>query len=198
MSDPSTRIYTTAEANPAVLDDQTIAVLGYGNQGRAQALNLRDSGVSVIIGNRDDDYRSRARSDGFETFDIPEALAKADLAMLLLPDEIMPTLFSQQIAPHLKPGSALSFASGYTIAFNEITPPPDVDILLIAPRMIGVGVRERFLTREGFYCLIGVHQDATGKAQDRLLALTLGIGGLHHPAIDVTFKQEATLDLFNE
>lgn len=165
---------------------------------RAQALNLRDSAVSVIVGNRADDYRARARSDGFETFDIPQAVARADLVMLLLPDEIMPTMFREQIIPHLRPGSALSFASGYTIAFDEITPPPDVDVLLIAPRMIGVGVRERFLSGEGFYCLVGVHQDATGHALDRLLALTLGIGGLHRSAIEVTFKQEAILDLFNE
>ncbi|MCJ7622911.1 MAG: hypothetical protein MUO76_05375 [Anaerolineaceae bacterium] len=198
MSDPSTRIYQASEASLAVIEVCTVAVLGYGNQGRAQALNLRDSGVRVIIGNRDDGYRSRAQGDGFETFDIPEALARADLILLLLPDEIMPAMFREQIRPHLRPGSALSFASGYTIAFDKITPPPGVDVLLIAPRMIGVGVRERFLSGEGFYCLVGVHQDATGHALERLLALTLGIGGLHRPAIEVTFKQEAILDLFNE
>jgi ketol-acid reductoisomerase len=198
MSDPSTRIYQAAEASLAVIEECTVAVIGYGNQGRAQALNMRDNGLRVIIGNRSDDYRARARSDGFKTFDISEAVAKADLVMMLLPDEIMPTIFREGIMPYLRPGSGISFASGYTIAFDEITPPPDVDVLLIAPRMIGVGVRERFLSGEGFYCLVGVYQDASGHALERLLALTLAIGGLQRLAIEVTFKQEAILDLFNE
>jgi len=198
MEPPRTRIFTSDAASLEPLNDATIAVIGYGNQGRAQALNLRDSGMQVIVGNRNDEYQKTALKDGFEVFDIRNAVAEAEFVLLLIPDEILPSVFKAKIKPHLKTNSALVFASGYSIAFNQITPPQDVDLLLVAPRMIGVGVRERYLTREGFYCLVGVHQDSSGKALDRTLALTLAISRLQKPAIEVTFKEEAILDLFNE
>jgi ketol-acid reductoisomerase len=154
--------------------------------------------MSIIIGNRSDKYSQKAQADGFEVFDIPNAVAKAGIVLLLLPDETLPSIFEGDIKPYLKPNGALVFASGYSIAFNQINAPKDIDILLIAPRMIGVGVRERYLTREGFFCLVGVHQDHSASAWDRTLALTLAISGLHKPAIEVTFKEEAILDLFNE
>jgi ketol-acid reductoisomerase len=175
-----------------------IAVIGYGNQGRAQALNLRDSGANLIIGNLQDEYGKRAKKDGFEVYDISIAVAQAEIVMLLIPDEVLPGVFEKQIQPHLKPNSALVFASGYCVAFGQIDLPNNVDVVLLAPRMIGVGVRERYLTEEGFYCMVGVQQDASGTAMERLLALAWGIGGLAKPAIEVTFKQEAILDLFNE
>jgi ketol-acid reductoisomerase len=178
--------------------DKTVAILGYGNQGRAQALNLRDNGVNVIVGNRDDGYKKRASSDGFKTLDIAGAVAMADYVMLLLPDEVLGEIFTKQVKPHLRRDVALVFASGYNIAFDLVEIPMYLDVLMIAPRMIGVGVRERFLTGEGFFCFIGVHQDASGFAEDKLLALTYGIGGLIKPAVRVTCKQEAILDLFNE
>ncbi len=198
MKNRDTRIFTRDLASLKPLDSAIIAIIGYGNQGRAQALNLRDSGVNTIIGNRVDSYQETARSDGFEVFDIPTAVRNADIVILLIPDEILPSVFEDDIRSHLKPDSTLVFASGYSIAFNQIKIPRDVDFLLIAPRMIGVGVRERYLTKEGFYCLVGVHQDHSGSAWDRTLALTLAISGLYKPAIEVTFKEEAILDLFNE
>jgi ketol-acid reductoisomerase len=194
----ATRIFWADSANPATLANSQVAVIGYGNQGRAQALNLRDSGIAVIIGNREDAFQACAQADGFQVFDIGSAARQADILFLLLPDEDLPGVYQREIAPALQPGKALVFASGYNIAFKLIPVHPQVDHLLIAPRMIGVGVRERYLTGEGFYCLVGVHQDASGRAWERLLALTLGVSGLHKPAIEVTFKQEAILDLFNE
>lgn len=193
-----TRIFRSDHKYKDLLTDKQVAVLGYGNQGRAQALNLRDNGVHVIVGNRDDSYHEVARKDGFETVTIPEAVSRADCILILIPDEILPDVYKLQIQPNLQQGAIISFASGYTIAFNLIEVPNSVDVIMIAPRMIGVGVRERFLSGEGFFCLVAVHQDATGAAEERLLALTDGVGGLIKPAIEVTFKQEVVLDLFNE
>jgi ketol-acid reductoisomerase len=198
MTDTSTRIFHLDSANPELLRGNTVAVIGYGNQGRAQALNLRDSGLRVLIGNRHDSYARQAEQDNFPVMSPAEAVAQAQFSLLLLPDEVLPKVFKEQIAPHLQAGSALVFASGYAVAFEQINLPAEVDVLLLAPRMIGVGVRERYLTGQGFYCLVGVHQDASGQAQARLLALTWAISKLQKPAIEVSFKQEAILDLFNE
>lgn len=193
-----TKIFYPDSANPDILQGRQIAVIGYGNQGRAQALNLRDNGVTVVIGNNEDNYAVQAGEDGFSVYEISKAVALADIVMLLIPDETLPDVFEKQIKPKLKPNSALVFASGYNVAFDQIQFPDDVDVILLAPRMIGVGIRERFLSKQGFYCLIGIEQDASGMAEQLLLALTWGIGGLSKPAIGVTFKQEAILDLFNE
>ena len=198
MKTRHSRIFTKDSVDPEAIRDYTIGVIGYGNQGRAQALNLRDSGLKVIIGNQEDEYQDRAREDGFEVFDISTAAESSDILFLLLPDESLPSVFTTDIGPNLRSNTALVFASGYSIAFDQIDPPADVDILLIAPRMIGVGVRERYLNREGFYCLVGVHQDYSNAALDRTLALTQAISGLHKPAIEVSFREEAILDLFNE
>jgi ketol-acid reductoisomerase len=175
-----------------------VAVIGYGNQGRAQALNLRDSGLQVIVGNRGDAYRRRAQADGFPVLNIAEATAKADICLLLIPDEELSTVYENTVRSALSAGGMLVFASGYGIGFGEIEAPTHVDVALLAPRMIGVGVREKFLTGEGFYCLVGIHHDASGEAWKRLLGLTVGISGLYKPAIEVSFHQEAVLDLFNE
>jgi ketol-acid reductoisomerase len=173
-------------------------VIGYGNQGRAQALNLRNSGLNIVVGNRRDDYRGRAQADGFTVMDIPAAVAQSDICLLLIPDEELSTVYRIAIRPALSTGDMLVFASGYGVGFGEIEPPPDADVALLAPRMVGVGVRETYLTGEGFYCLVGVHQDASGLAWKRLLGLCAGISGLYKPAIEVSFHQEAVLDLFNE
>jgi len=198
MSDNHAKIYNLNTIDNSIMSQKAIAVIGYGNQGRAQAMNLRDNQFNVLIGNQGDSYRQLAISDGFETLDIPSAVTQADVIMLLIPDEIMPGVFQKQIKPYLKNKSALVFASGYNIAFNQIDLPDNIDILLLAPRMIGVGVRERFLSGEGFYCFVNVHQDISGEALKILLALTRGIAGISKSAIEVTFKQEAVLDLFNE
>ena len=194
----STTVYHEQDGSVNILDGEIIAVIGYGNQGRAQALNMRDSGLKVIIGNRDDEYKVRAQNDGFETYSISDAVKKARISFLLIPDEIMNNLFEKEIREHLSPDDALVFASGYNIAFNLLEPPHNVDVLMIAPRMIGVGVRETFLRGEGYFSFVHVHQDVSGKAREILLALAKGVGTLKKGAIDVTMKEEAVLDLFNE
>ena len=138
-------IFHEEDGNLSILNDKTIAIIGYGNQGRAQALNLRDSGLNIIVGNIEDDYRNFALKDNFSVFAIKEATEKSDIIFLLLPDEIMNNIFENDIKPNLKPKSTIVFASGYNIGFNLLKPPADVDVILIAPRMIGVGVRENFL-----------------------------------------------------
>jgi len=191
-------IFHEEDGNLSILKDKTICIVGYGNQGRAQALNLRDSGLKVIVGNVEDKYKNIALKDNFLVFPIKEATEKADIIFLLLPDEIMNDVFKKDIKPNMKPKSALIFASGYNIGFNLIIPPENVDVLLIAPKMIGIGVRENFLKNEGFFSFIAIEQDASGQANDILLSLAKGIGSLKKGAIMLTFKQEAVLDLFNE
>jgi len=191
-------IFHEEDGDLSFLKNKTISIIGYGNQGRAQALNLKDSGLSVIVGNIEDKYKKIALNDEFSVYPINKATEKSDIIFLLIPDEIMNDIFEKEIRPNLKSKSTLVFASGYNIGFNLLEPPENVDVLLIAPRMIGVGVRENFLKNEGFFSFIAIEQDASGQAQDILLALSKGIGTLKKGAIMLTFKQEAELDLFNE
>src|SRR5262249_43268206 len=166
-----TTIYHDEDADLGALADERIAVIGYGNQGRSQALNLRDSGLDVIVGNIGDAARARAEREGFAAFDIPKAVAAAQIAMLLIPDEIMPEVYERDVAPGLADGAAVCFASGYNVGFGHVVPKPTVDVLLLAPRMIGPGVRDTYVSGKGFPSFVGVHQDATGRARARLLAL---------------------------
>lgn len=175
-----------------------ISIIGYGNQGCAQALNLRDSGLNVRIGNIEDEYKKLALKDGFSVYPVKEAVANSDIIFILIPDEVMKTIFEEDICAHLKPNSSIVFASGYSIGFNLISPPNNVDVMLLAPRMIGVGVRENFLNGNSFFSFIGIEQNYTGTAREILLALAKGIGTLKKGAIMLSFKQEAELDLFNE
>jgi ketol-acid reductoisomerase len=191
-------IYHDEHADLGLLQNQLIAVIGYGNQGRAQALNLRDSGLQVIIGNRADEYAAIAEGDGFSPRPIRLAAQEADVLLLLVPDEILPPLFDSEIAPHLGEGKALVFASGFNIAFGFIAPPPRVDVALLAPRMIGAGVRDLYLSGKGFPAFIGVAQDHSGQARDLALALAKGIGSTRAGVVEVSFAQEAELDLFTE
>jgi ketol-acid reductoisomerase len=195
---PTTTVYHDEDADLGVLADATIAVIGYGNQGRSQALNLRDSGLRVIVGNIGDAARERAREEGFDAFDVADAAARADVAMLLVPDEVMPEVWTRDVEPKLRPGTCVSFASGYTVAFGLIAPPARFDVILIAPRMIGPGVRDRFVEGKGFPSFVGVHQDASGRAKARMLALARGIGSTRAGCLELTFAQEAHLDLFTE
>ena len=194
-----TPIYFDEDTDLGFLEEP-IAVIGYGNQGRAQALNLKDSGFEVIIGNRRDDYWDLAKADGFQVFETKVAAEKANLILLLIPDEIQPSIFEEQIKPVLTKDKTLCFASGYNITFETISVPSDIDTILVAPRMIGRGVRESYLNGKGFYSFIGVHNDASGKAKDIALAIAKGIGSTKPggAVLEVTFRQEAELDLFNE
>jgi len=192
------RIYRDEDADLSILQGKQIAVIGYGNQGRAQALNLRDSGLQVLIGNRADEYADQARADGFSVLPIAEAAARGDVVMLLIPDEVAPEVLVRDVAPGLAPGKALVFASGYNVAFGFIQPPPGVDVVLVAPRMIGAGVRDLYVAGRGFPSFVGVAQDATGRARDVALALAKGIGSTRAGVVEVTFAQEAELDLFTE
>lgn len=193
-----TRVYHDSDATLKPLADKVLAVIGYGNQGRAQALNLRDSGMAVVVGNRDDDHAEIARADGFDPVAVAEATTRADVVLLLVPDEVAPEVFEQSIAPHLAPGKALDFASGYNIAFGQISVRSDVDVVLVAPRMIGAGVRDLYLDGRGFPCFLGIEQDASGEAQSIALALAKGIGATRLGVVEVTCAQEAELDLFTE
>jgi ketol-acid reductoisomerase len=192
------RIYHDEHADLRELADQTLAVVGYGNQGRSQALNLRDSGLPVLVGNVEDASRARARADGFETFDIRDACERATGMLMLVPDEVMPGVYAEQVAPALRPGKFLDFASGYNVAFRRIEPPPDVDVVLVAPRMIGPGVRDAFVSGAGFPSFVGVHHDASGRAHPRMLALARGLGSTRAGCIEMSFLDEACLDLFTE
>ena len=192
------RMYFDEDADLRHTEGRTVCIVGYGNQGRSQALNLRDNGLRVIVGSRRDSSYEAAREDGFDVFPVAEAVTKAEIVFFLVPDEVMPDVFERDIAPGLRRDDMLVFASGYNIAFDLITPPADIDVVMIAPRMIGSGVRETFVSGEGFPSLIAVHQDATNLAQERTLALCKGIGSTRMGVIESSFLEEATVDLFAE
>ncbi|OGO50632.1 MAG: hypothetical protein A2148_00730 [Chloroflexi bacterium RBG_16_68_14] len=199
---PPLRAFTAGDGDLRHLAGRTIGFVGYGNQGRAQALNLRDSGVSdILVGTLQDDTWSQAEADGFPVRPIAEAAQAADVLLLLIPDEELPETFRGQIAPHLRPNDALVFASGYNLAFDGLTPPPDVDVLLLAPRMIGRQLRELYQEGKGFYSYLSVEQDASGRAWPTLLALAEGIGTLSASGgggFQLSARDEAVLDLFHE
>jgi ketol-acid reductoisomerase len=190
--------YREQDVDPSGLDGLTVAVVGYGNVGRPLALNLRDSGVKVRVGSIADGSRAKAESDGFEADDIATAVAMADLTLVLVPDQVVDDCFAEEIRPSLRPGSALCFASGYALAFDLIDPPADVDVLLFAPRMVGASVREAYVRGDGFLSYLSVEQDASGKALSRLLGLAHAAGSLRLGALELSARQEATLDLLVE
>jgi ketol-acid reductoisomerase len=192
------KIYYDQDTDLGFLRDKTIGVIGYGNQGRAQALNLRDSGLRVIVGVRADETRQQAIADGQDVFPIQEAATQAQVLLLLIPDEVMPVVFEKEVLPGLSPHDAICFASGYNIAFSMIEPPDDIDVIMVAPRMIGAGVRQRYLEGKGFPSFIGVHQDATGNALNAVLAIARGIGSTRSGVMLLSFAEEAELDLFTE
>jgi ketol-acid reductoisomerase len=193
------RLFTMKDAIPGALAGERVAVLGYGNLGRAFALNLRDSGVSpLVIGNIEDDYAVLARKEGFTVLPIGEAVASSDVTFVLLPDEVIPELFATEIASHAMPGSAVIFASGYALAYGLIEPPAGIDVLLLAPRMGGEIARERFLAGRGFFAYVSVEQDPSTKAWKRLLGIAEAVGVLRGGALELSARVEADLDLFIE
>jgi len=200
------KIYYDKDADISILDGKTIAVIGYGNQGRSQALNIRDTvrdanlNTKVIIGNIEDEYREKAQRDNFEVFRIPEACQKADIILILIPDEVIPSVFREQIKPHLQRGKVICFASGFNVAYHLIEPPEGVDVILVAPRMGGKEVRELYEKGKGFPSLIAVEKDFSGNAKKVALAIAKAIGSTKGDSIvvEVTFEQEAFTDLLSE
>src|SRR5947209_7609534 len=195
----STLIYYDADADLSIVQTKRLAFIGYGNQGAAQAKNLRDSGVpEIVIGNREDEYREAASADGFQVMSIAEAAAWGDVVFLLIPDEEQPAVFREHIAPPLRQGSTLVVASGYNIAFELFDLPELVDVVMVAPRMIGAGVRERYLRGEPYPCFVSVEQDVSGNALSLALSIARGIGATRGGAIQSSAREEAALDLFSE
>jgi len=194
-----TKIYYDADADTDLLQDRRIGIIGYGNQGRAQALNMRDSGIfNILIGTAKDVTFERAKNDGFEILEISEVARQADILFMLVPDEIMPRIYLEQIEPYLHSGDLLNFASGYNITFSQIVPPDDVDVIMVAPRMIGDGVRNLFLQGKGYPAFMAVEQDASGTARAVALALAKAMGATKKGTIEVTFRDETMLDLLAE
>lgn len=199
QNNSSLGFFTSKDAEPHALDGERVAVLGYGHLGRALTLNLRDSGVSpVLVGNIEDEYAEQARTDGFTVLPIAEAAAASDVMLVLLPDEVIPESFAVDIAPNLAPGAAIIFASGYNLAYDLIEPPPEVDVLLLAPRMGGELARERFLEERGFFAYVSVEQEASGRAWKRLLGIAHAVGVLQMGALELDARREADLDLLVE
>ena len=192
------KMYTANDGDLAHLQGKSVSVIGYGNQGRPWAKNLRDSGVEVVVGSVRDDSFTQAIADGFDTRDIASAVRAADYHLLLVPDEIMPDLFETEVRPHLGAGDAIVVASGYNITYKLLNYPRDVDVLMIAPRMIGTGVRATYLDGTGFPSLVAVHHDATGSARQVMLALSNAVGTLNRGAFESSCDEETLCDLFNE
>jgi len=195
----TTPIYYDKDADLSIIQTKRLEIIGYGNQGAAQAQNLRDSGVSeILIGNRDDAYKDAAIADGFQVVSIPEAAAWGDVVFLLIPDEDQPLVFREQIVPHLRVGTTVVVASGYNVAFQLFDLPTSIDVIMVAPRMIGAGVRERYLRGEPYPCFVSVERDISGSAFKLALSIALGIGATRGGAILSSAREEAALDLFSE
>jgi ketol-acid reductoisomerase len=192
------RVFYDQDATIEPLQGKTVGVIGYGNQGRSQALNLRDSGVTVVVGNLDDKYAENARQDQFQVLAIAEAVKTADIVMVLIPDEVQPEVYETCIGPQLREGATLSFASGYNIHFGLIKPPAGTDVIMMAPRTIGREVRESFVRGSGVNADVDVWQDASGNAWSVTLALAKAIGCTRVGAFHTSFAVETELDLFSE
>ncbi|HCF05900.1 MAG: ketol-acid reductoisomerase [Desulfomicrobiaceae bacterium] len=193
------KIYYEKDADLHILQDKTVAIIGYGSQGHAHAQNLRDSGVRVVIGQRPGGANwALAREHGFEPVSAAEAAAQADLIMILVQDQYQPQVYQQEILPGLTAGKTLLFGHGFNIHYHQIVPPADVDVAMIAPKGPGHLVRREFEKGGGVPCLVAVHQDATGQALPKALAYAAGIGGARSGVIETTFAEETETDLFGE
>lgn len=192
-------VYFDADADPAALRGRRIGLIGYGNQGRAQALNLRDSGCDVAVGLRPESpSRARALEDGIETGDVGDVVADADLVAVMAPDEAQPNLYATHIAPRLRAGQTLLFCHGFAIHFGLVSPPPDVGVILVAPKGPGLALREAYLRGHGLPGLYAVHQDPDGTARERALAYAHAIGCTRAGVFETSFREETECDLFGE
>jgi len=193
------RIYYDHDANLELLQEKVIAVLGYGSQGHAQAQNLKDSGLNVVVGLRPDSRRwAKAEADGLKVTTVSEAAAQADVIVMLLPDEVQAQVYNDEVKQHLTSGKALIFSHGFNIHFGQIVPPANVDVLMVAPKSPGHLVRRTYLEGAGVPGLIAVHQNSTGRAHDLGLAYAKGIGCTRAGVLETTFKEETETDLFGE
>ena len=192
------KMYYEQDADLSLLQGKTVAVIGYGSQEHAQAQNLRDSGVNVVIGLRKGKSWEQAAADGFEVLEVDEAVKRADVVQVLIPDELQKKVYEEQIAPYLQPGNVLMFSHGFNIHFKQIVPPEKVDVILVAPKSPGHLLRRVFEEGFGVPSLIAVYQDASGRAKDMALAYCKGIGSTKAGVIETTFKEETETDLFGE
>src|SRR3954451_11486264 len=187
------------DADLPKLDGKTVAVLGYGSQGHAHALNLKESGVSVVVGlRRDSKSRAEAEAAGLDVADVAEAASRGDIVMILLPDEKQAEVWESEIKDGIAPGNLLLFAHGFSIHFGQIDPPPGIDVGMVAPKGPGHLVRRQFTEGRGVPCLVAIHQDESGDARDTILAYAKGIGGMRTGVIETSFKDETETDLFGE
>ncbi|MCM1524345.1 MAG: ketol-acid reductoisomerase [Ruminococcus sp.] len=193
------KIFYQSDCDLGRLDGKTVAIIGYGSQGHAHALNLKDSGVNVIVGLYEGSKsKAKAESQGLKVVSVSEAAQQGDVIMILIPDEKQADVYASDIAPYLTAGKTLAFAHGFNIHFGCIVPPKDVNIIMIAPKGPGHTVRSEYQAGKGVPCLIAVEQDATGDAQDIGLAYALGIGGARAGVLETTFRTETETDLFGE
>ena len=193
------KIYYQEDCNLSLLKGKTIAIIGYGSQGHAHALNLKESGCDVIIGLYEGSKSwAKAEKQGLTVYTAAEAAKKADIIMILINDEKQASMYKNDIEPNLEPGNMLMFAHGFNIHFGQIVPPADVDVTMIAPKAPGHTVRSEYQAGKGTPCLIAVYQDATGHAQDLALAYGAGIGGARAGLLETTFRIETETDLFGE
>lgn len=192
-------MYYEKDANLDLIRGKTIAIIGYGSQGHAHALNLHDSGIRAIVGLRDTSpSREAAERAGLEVLTVAEAAREADMIMVLAPDHIQAEIYDNDISAGLKKGNALMFAHGFNIHFNQIKPPPDVDVIMVAPKGPGHLVRRQYVEGRGVPALLAIHQDASGRAKELGLAYAQGIGATRAGVIETTFAEETETDLFGE
>ncbi|KAF5413221.1 MAG: Ketol-acid reductoisomerase [Candidatus Methanocomedens sp.] len=193
------KMYYDSDADIGVLKGKTIAVIGYGSQGHAQAQNLHDSGLNVVVGLREGSSSwAKAEADGLIVKTVAEAAAMADVVQMLVPDELAADIYANDIAPNLKSGNALSFSHGFNIHYNQIVPPTDIDVFMVAPKSPGHLVRRTYVEGNGVPGLLAIHQDATGKARQIGMAYARGIGCTRAGVIETTFLEETETDLFGE
>jgi len=193
------KTYYNEDADLKFLNDKTVAILGYGSQGHAHALNLKDSGVDVVVGLREDSSsRAQAEKAGLKVLSIADAAKEGDIVMVLIPDQYQADVYENEIKSNLSEGNALAFAHGFNIHFGQIQPDSDVDVFMIAPKSPGHLVRRVYKKGSGVPCLVAVEQDYTGTAKDTALAYAKAIGGTRAGVIETTFKEETETDLFGE
>ena len=193
------KMYYDADCNLSLLDGKTVAIMGYGSQGHAHALNLKESGVKVVVGLRPESSScARAREAGLTVMSVAEAAKAGDFIMMLVPDEKQADIYAEEIAPNLAEGNVLMFAHGFNIHFKQIVPPKGVDVIMVAPKGPGHTVRSQYQEGKGVPSLIAIEQDASGKAKEYALAYACGIGAGRAGIIETTFKDETETDLFGE